>query len=161
MSISSPQTEPVIPAATAGARLEGIGGWLILLAISQVLGVAGLAVTIIRNFSSLPADTASLMPLATIGAVVIEGTLLLILAYTAFLFFSKSRRFPVTFIVSCVAGLIEPFVLAVWLAITTGGDMLAYVTSTVTMYYLASALGCVLWIAYVFNSVRVRNTFVH
>lgn len=160
VSMSSPQTEPAAPSA-AGVHCEGIGGWLILLAISQVLGVAAFSATMISNFSSLPVGTASLMPLAMIGAVAIESALLLLLIYTAFLFFSKSRRFPVTFIVSCVAGLIEPLALAVWLAVATGGDMLAYVTSSVTVHYLASVVGCVLWIAYVVRSVRVRNTFVH
>lgn len=160
MSISPPQTEPAGPSG-AGARLEGIGGWLILLALSQVLGVAGFSAAMIGNFSILPAGTASLMPLAMIGAIAIEGGLLLLLIYTAFLFFSKSRRFPVTFIVSCIAGLIEPLLLAAWLAVTTGSDMLAYVTSSVTVHYLASVVGCVLWIAYVVRSVRVRNTFVH
>lgn len=160
MSMSSPQTGTIAPSA-AGPRLEGIGGWLILLAISQVLGVAACLATMIVNFSNLPDDTASLMPLTMIGAVAIEGLLLLFLIYTAFLFFSKSRRFPVTFIASCIAGLIEPLVLAVWVAVTTGVDTLTHVTSSMTVHYLASVVGCIVWIAYVVRSVRVRNTFVH
>lgn len=143
------------------SKLEGIGGWLILLAISQVAGLILFPLSIISNFSSLPRETASLQPLAWTGSFIIEGSFLLLLIYTAFLFFSKSRQFPATFIVSCVAGLLQPLVLGLWLAVTTGANMFAYVTGAETGSYLSSLAGCVIWIAYVIRSVRVRNTFVH
>lgn len=136
-----------------------MGGWLVLLAIVPVLGVATFFMSMIANFSILPAETAAIQPVAFFGAIVIERYVLILLIYTAFLFFTKSRRFPKTFIVSCVAGLLEPIVLAGWLAYIAGVENLSHVTSAVTTQYLASAAGCILWIAYVLNSVQVRNTF--
>ena len=92
----------------------------------------------------------------------IEGAFLLLLVYTAFLFFAKSRLFPMTFIVSCVAGMIEPVMLAVWLANTAGIGSLSSVTAgDGATGYLVMIAGSLLWIAYVLNSVRVRNTFTH
>lgn len=144
-----------------GTDLAGIGGWLMLLAIREVLGLFLFTMAMIGNFSQLPPGTAALQPLAMFGALLIEGSLLLLLVFTAFLLFSKSRRFPRIFIVSSVAGLLEPLVLAWWLAATAGADTLAHVTHSVTVQYLGSIVGGILCIAYVSRSVRVRNTFVN
>ncbi len=143
-------------------KLEGIGGWLIPLAIAQVLGVVFFLMSMIANFSILPPETATVQPVAFFGTIMIEGAFLLLLVYTAFLFFTKSGRFPTTFIVSCVAGMIEPVILAVWLANTAGIESLSSVTaSDGATGYLVMIAGSILWIAYVLNSVRVRNTFTH
>lgn len=139
---------------------EGIGGWLVLLAIAQVLGVVAFFMSMIANFSILPPETATVQPVAFLGAIMIEGAFLLLLVYTAFLFFTKSRRFPMTFIVSCIAGLIEPVALAIWLANAADIGIRSNVAaSDVVKDYLPMIAGSILWIAYVLNSVRVRNTF--
>ena len=161
VSQQSDQIEGSAPSPSDGEKLEGIGGWLVLLAISQVGGVLVFLMSIIANFSSLPAETATVQPAAFLGALVIEWGFLILLVCTAFLFFTKSRRFPMTFVVSCVAGMVQPIALTSWIVWTTGVDILSYVSiGDVVKEHLPVIAGSILWIAYVLNSVRVRNTFI-
>lgn len=160
MSEQSDQIESSAPSPSENEKLEGISGWLMLLAISQVGGVVAFFMSMVATFSNLPPETATVQPVAFFGALILDGAFLLLLVYTAFLFFTKSRRFPMTFIVSCVAGLMEPIMLAAWLTNTGGVDIPSHVTvGDGAKSYLPMIAGSILWIAYVLNSVRVRNTF--
>lgn len=161
MSQKSEPIEGATPSPSDDRKLEGIAGWLVLLAIAQVLGVATFSISMISGYATLPPEIATAQPAAVFGAMIIDGAFLLLLVYTAFLFFTKSRRFPTTFIVSCLAGMLEPFLLLGFISVASGVPITSgSVGDGMTSHHLAVIAGSILWMAYVLNSVRVSNTFI-
>ncbi|MBN9250790.1 MAG: hypothetical protein J0I86_09440, partial [Mesorhizobium sp.] len=66
------------------------------------------------------------------------------------------------FIVSYIVGLALPFVVGVWVTATTGINTLANLaTPDFLKVYAPGAVVGAIWVAYVVNSVRVRNTFIN
>ncbi|QCI67152.1 DUF2569 family protein [Phreatobacter stygius] len=150
------------PGDPAGEKpLEGIAGWLIIVAIGQIAGPIAFILGTRSLFASLPEGTARDMPVAFLGAVLLELTVLGLLVFTAFLFFNKKSAFPKLFIATCILNLLEPLALALWLKAVVGGNVLAYVDTATVGQYVLSCVVAAIWISYVVNSVRVRNTFVH
>ncbi len=100
-------------------RLKGIGGWLILMSIGQVLGPIQILRGMIEEYSGLPEGTVAIYPAAMLGDVVIRLAFIGFLVYTAFLFFDKRAAFQNRFIQTYVAGLLLPFVIGARVTITT------------------------------------------
>lgn len=147
--------------APAQKRLEGIGGWLILLAIGQVVGPLQTALAIYREYAGMPAGTFARYPLAVSVQFLLLLAFLGLLVYAAYLFFNKRAAFPNVYIAAVAAGLVLPFVLGVWTTLSTGINTFRALGNWDFMgYYLLTVVVGLLWISYLLNSVRVRNTFV-
>jgi hypothetical protein len=143
-------------------KLKGIGGWLILMAIGQVVGPLQILTGMIEEFGSVPEGTAARYPLAFIGDGGMRLAYVAFLAYVAVQFFKTRATFPSLFIVSYIVGLALPFVVGVWVTATTGINTLANLaTPDFLKVYAPGAVVGAIWVAYVVNSVRVRNTFVN
>jgi hypothetical protein len=142
-------------------RLKGIGGWLILMSVGQVLGPFQILRGMIEEYSGLPEGTVAAYPAAMLGDVAIRLAFIGFLVYTAFLFFNKRALFPNRFIQTYVAGLLLPFVIGAWVTITTGVNTLANLATAEFFWpYAATVAVGGIWVAYVLNSERVKNTFV-
>jgi hypothetical protein len=142
-------------------RLEGIGGWLILLAVAQVLGPVQFIASTVEEYVSLPSGAFSRFPLAVSGDLLLRTAYVGLLVYAAYLFFNKRAEFPGTYIVAVAVGLALPFVIGVWVTLTTGINTLGNLGSWEFLkYYLLGLVVGVLWISYLLNSIRVKNTFV-
>jgi hypothetical protein len=143
-------------------KLKGIGGWLILMAIGQVVGPIQILTGMIEEFGSVPEGTAARYPLAFIGDGGMRLAYVAFLAYVAVQFFKTRAAFPNLFIVSYIVGLALPFVVGVWVTATTGINTLANLaTPDFLKVYAPGAVVGAIWVTYVVNSVRVRNTFVN
>lgn len=140
---------------------RGIGGWLILLAIGEVLGPFQILTGMISEYASIPDGTFARMPVAFIGDCLIRLALIGVLVYSAYLFFNKRREFPRFFVISVLCSLATPILLTVWVTATSGvNTMPALGTADFLQPYLLALVVSGIWIAYVVNSVRVKNTFV-
>lgn len=140
--------------------LEGIGGWLILLAVQQVLGPVQFAFGALQEYLSLPAELISRFALAFAGDFALRLAYLALLVYSAVLFFGKREAFPRVYMVTYAAGLAFPFVLATWVLLSTGVSIYANLSGATLGYYMLGVAIGAIWISYLLNSVRVRNTFV-
>lgn len=157
------------PTPVVDPKLSGIGGWLILVAIGQVLGPLRFIVSMIQYYSSL--DTALLrrIPVAMLGEGLMNVALGLLYGYTAFLFFSTSKRFPRFFIYQFAAAILILPVNAAWVALVvsleTGAPAWsllenAFEPREVAQTVVAVIAACI-WIPYILKSRRVANTFVN
>lgn len=158
-----PPQPQIIPAATP----SGLGGWLIL-------PMLGLFLTIGNQLMSL---TSAGQVFGSLGAlnglqsqmVIVEFflNLAIFLAWPIallVLFFNKDRKFPRNYIIWQIVGAV--FVV---LDLFAGYALFAQVyESTGTPFFdtatlrglIGSVVGVCIWIPYMMNSVRVKNTFV-
>jgi len=142
-------------------RLEGIGGWLILLAVGQVLGPIQFMTSTIEEYAALPSGTFARFPLAVSGDFLLRAAYVALLCYAAYLFFTKRAEFPRLYIAAIGVGFVFPLVIGTWVSLTTGVNTLANLGSWEFLkFYLLTLVVGVVWISYLLNSVRVRNTFV-
>jgi len=139
---------------------EGIGGWLVLLAI-------GVALAPLRTLGEIGKNADGYQQLSDVpnGPLVTNLEIGLLLTFAAFqfvmafAFFKKKRVFPTLFMIQWVAapvmlmvdGLLVSSLLQVPLGLVLTAEQLMPVL-------MAFVLGTV-WVWYLYKSVRVRNTF--
>ncbi|WP_263486389.1 DUF2569 family protein [Mesorhizobium sp. B261B1A] len=142
------------------AALIGFGGWLMLLAIGQVLSP-------LRTLADLANSAEGYRQLMSLpnGLVAVYSEVALNLAFLALQLvvlismLRRSRRFPQLFLVQWIAipvvFLLDTILISSTLGVPVSqilaGDALA---TPVLSFILTGA-----WVAYVYKSVRVKNTF--
>lgn len=108
--------EPSVSAAEAAqfkdvkADLAGIAGWLVIIAIGQVLGPLRLLVSLGQYYEKLDKSIVEHFPIVVWGEAALNASLFLLAVSTAVLFFSHSRKFPTFFIWQWLAVIILPFI---------------------------------------------------
>jgi hypothetical protein len=160
------------PAAiqSSGARdadLTGIGGWLVLVALGQILAPLKLIASLVQYYSSLDFSLIERFPLAFAGEAALNALLFGLLVYMAVLFFQHSRRFPTFFIIVWIAAVLSFPVNTFWVAISlslyTGQPANDFFTQ-VDGKEIGQTIGVLLWggiwVTYILKSRRVANTFV-
>jgi len=148
------------PLFTTGTDLEGIGGWLILVAVGLGIGPLVSLSGVIRDLLMLYGEKYQNVLAARpglAGLILYEAAtnsiFLVALATLNYLFYQKKKSFPalmITFLASQLA-----FVLIDHLAAR------ALQPSTSLAGVLRSLVGAVIWIPYYLRSERVKATFVH
>jgi hypothetical protein len=152
---------PEIPAKPEGLRqrkhLEGIGGWLILVAIGQVMGPMKLLVNIFTMDNRLLLQ----FPDVFYGEVLLNGLLLVITIYVSILFFRKSARFPFWFVLQFVAALLAfPLdLILVASELPAGASVSNLIDAKDVVQWITLAIAAAIWIPYINRSKRVANTF--
>jgi hypothetical protein len=149
-------------------ELVGIGGWLVLLAIGQIIGPLRLLISLSQYLTSSGGGLWEKFPITFVGEVALTATYFAIVCYTTYLFFEKSRLFSKFFILECVAAIIYLPIDAIFTATTLSAysgqpfETLTakIVTPTVLGQWIASVLAAAIWMSYIRLSKRVRNTFV-
>jgi hypothetical protein len=148
-------------------NLVGIGGWLALVAIGQVLGTVQNLGFLITYYSSLDADLWTKFPIAAYGEALLNVSLSVIIAWTTYLLFSKSRLFPRFFVLQYVASILL-FPLDI---VLTSAVLSAYTGQSVDIFtdkmtdptdvaqWIVIIIGAAIWIPYIKLSKRVANTF--
>jgi hypothetical protein len=149
--------------------LVGIGGWLVLMALGQVLGPLRMLVSLGEHFEKLDKLDKNVLerfPAAIWGETAIYVGLLIFMVYTAVLFFRHSRKFPKFFIWECVLVVLLPFIDSIWAAFSiaayTNRDFTEFMTvdpKNIGQSVGAAVVGGI-WVIYVVRSKRVANTFV-
>ena len=162
--------EPQIE-GTEGKSLEGLGGWLVLLAIGIIWNPLRYLFTLLTLYlPTLAGGTWSAWATAGgsaydplfaslyLGEAITTACIFLAGAYLAYLFFSKRARFPRLFIVFLVCvfiyGVVDILVPMRFIA----NQPLDPSTSRELVKHLGFSM---IWIPYLLKSKRVRATFVH
>lgn len=139
-------------------HLEGIGGWLLLVAIGIVL-TPFLLLAEVTTYIPLLNDLDEfddMFSLFLIIELVINSILSLLSLYLAYLFFRKSYKTPNTFI---IFNLLSLFVIIIDLVVAVQFFELS-IDSGDTKELVKQLIRCLIWIPYFLVSVRVKNTFV-
>jgi len=144
--------------------LKGIGGWLYSVAIS----VLATLTYMFSGFSEYP----SLITSASFSffsftqktliwsEAIFLATMTLVMAYVAYLFFTKRREFPSwfinTYLVIILYGIADGALSAIFLS-----EFISEADTTNSLSIIfKQMLGAAVWITYMFKSERVRLTFV-
>ncbi|MGJ5205324.1 DUF2569 family protein [Bradyrhizobium sp. HKCCYLR20261] len=172
-SAPSPETrEPVVTAEEAiafknvRAQPHGIGGWLVLVAIGQVLGPIRYLISLADYVRSIRDEVWTRFPAMIWGEIALSLALLAFSAYTTILMFKHARSFPRFFIAemlfTVVVPLLDVLAIAAILAISLDRAMTDFLSrESINAGQLAiTAISAAIWIAYVLRSRRVANTFV-
>lgn len=161
----------VTPATGPQDGPDGLGGWLVVIALGLFATPIRLVIVMVQTYPPLfgagrweklttpgsPHYHPLWKPLV-IGEVVANFVFIAFAVYLLYLFFRKSRRFPSYYIGLLVSSIVfilaDSFVVGIVVpgqGITSAGSM-----QELTRSLVASAI----WIPYLFVSKRVRNTFV-
>lgn len=138
----------------------GFGGWLMLLAIGQALSP-------LRTLAELgnSADgyqqlmTLSNGPLAVYGEVALNLAFLVLQLVVLVAMFRRSHRFPQLFLCQWLAIPVVFILDTIWISTTLGVPVNQVLAGDALVAPIASFVVTGIWAAYVYKSVRVRNTF--
>jgi hypothetical protein len=139
--------------------LKGIGGWLALLAVGQVLGTLRTLANITDNLKLLEHQN----PLVARAAETenwLYFALFLFACYVTWTLFKKKRNFVAMWRVQALAFIFVP--VADWIIVSNifGISVDKVVGSEEIGGSIGKVIGIAIWWAYLAKSVRVRNTFV-
>jgi hypothetical protein len=152
---------------TAAPELVGIGGWLIFVAIGQVLEPIDALTSIGKYFwRDLYAGLAEDLPVTVYSLTFLKVAFFAFAVFTAVMFFRHSRLFPRLFILQWILIGILPLIEMVWLKVVLfiffGESLFEYLMMDAKD--IGQVVGAVIfgpiWIAYILRSRRVSNTFV-
>lgn len=152
-------------------NVEGIGGWLVLVALGVVFSPIRIVLELFSIYSGLFSDgtweflttpsTELYHPLwapIILGELFINGALVLAWIVAIFLFFSKKRIFPKWYIgillFTLVFIILDAFSIKVVLPTEPAFD------DETAKELVRSIIGCLIWIPYMLVSKRVRATFI-
>jgi hypothetical protein len=145
--------------------LTGIAGWLIFIAIGQVLGPLRILASAAYYYGKMDKGLFERFPVTMWGEVVINVGMISLSIYTTILFFSHSRKFPRYFICELIAASALLFVDAAWVGLSLaaytgrGAEQFVNLTPQEIAQSITTAIAGAIWIAYVLQSKRVANTF--
>jgi GYF domain 2/Protein of unknown function (DUF2569) len=156
-SAEGPRTrEPAVTAQKAAAvksvKLAGIGGWLVLVAIAQVLGVLWVLLLTVGSWLYLEIDPQLFLkfPVMMWSGTAMNAGVLALVIYTTILLFKKSRKFPRFFVYEWLLLVSLPTVIIMRTSVSIGQFMILE----------PKDIDAAIWIAYIKNSRRVANTFI-
>ncbi|KRR14510.1 hypothetical protein CQ12_33265 [Bradyrhizobium jicamae] len=160
---------PAVEGVTEVKRIEsepsGIGGWLGLLALGQVIGIPRQLMAVGQYLQGISADIWTRFPIALWGEMVMYAALIGLSIYTTWLLFSHSRRFPGFFLAQMVCVIFFPVVDLFWAATIFSVSLDQPMSKFLTVEPLeggkmvVTAIVSLIWISYVLRSRRVANTF--
>lgn len=140
-------------------NLNGLGGWLILVAIgivcSPILLFYQVATIYVPLFNDLD-NFGETFALVLIVEIIVTLGLFLFTIYLAYLFFSKNYKTPKLFIIFHIVY----FFIVVTEVVTISRLFDLEIDSEDMKEIAKQIISCMIWIPYFLVSVRVKNTFV-
>jgi hypothetical protein len=164
------EPEPVAEPSLARDGPEGLGGWLVIVAISLVVSPIRLVLFIVQTYLPLVRDgtfLALITPASERFHPMLASIIVLEVIVNAFfiafsiwlivLFFQKSRRFPLRFVILSVLSVV--FILGDTLAVAAL-DLGSPWDAEGIRELMRGLFALCVWGPYMFVSARVNNTFV-
>lgn len=144
--------------------LTGIRGWLVLLGLGMIIAPVRFVYSMIKYYSvEANLKVFQSLPAAMIYELILNFLLLAFLFYTTVIFFKKNRTFKKVFTIMVFMNPVAVFLYYPWVSAISGVP--APVANSFLGEQLATAMGSMiaglLWVAYVWRSHRVANTFVN
>ena len=148
--------------AGTAAKLEGFGGWLLLIAFGQWLGVFG---ALGRFMVALPDNARQwgdpIGQRTMIGEAALDLGLIAFMLYTAIVMTMKGRGFPTLFRIETALFVVVPLLSIWWGSASTGMPLDKASFAATVGQAIVGTIGASLSILYSLRSARVRNTFVN
>jgi transglutaminase-like putative cysteine protease len=163
-AVRVPVPGTLFPPSIAGEP-EGIGGWLVLLAIGISVTPVRLLITMVRSLPgygvaswarlTTPGDPAYHALWAPVLMFELIGNVLMFVfaCLLVWMFFKRKKQFPIVFIGFAAANIVINLLQAVYLPLLPIKDAGGFRGMQV--------VAALLWILYMLRSRRVRNTFVN
>ncbi len=143
--------------------LVGIGGWLILVAIGQVLGPLRFVHFLFGYYLYFNNDFWTQYPITFFGEAVLNMWVVAIMGCATYFFFTKSRLFPAFFIYEFVAYIMRLPLVIVFKEVTldayTGQWIPISLDRRSAGEWIATIIVAAIWLPYSRLSKRVANTF--
>jgi hypothetical protein len=152
-----------IEAVNAEPPLRGIRGWLLVLAIGQVLSLLVSFINFVDYYTvATNLHAFQTIPIAAIGELVLHLGVFTVIIYTTVALFGHKRTFRAAYTAQAIA--VGSFLLVdlLWVLATTQvvhPDMLGKAVAKAWTTAIAVAIGSAPWLAYIYRSRRVANTF--
>jgi hypothetical protein len=150
---------------------ERLGGWLVLVGIGIVISPFRLVAHLFSAYSSVFSNgaweilttpgTEAYSPLwapLVYGEIAVNGGLVLVTTYIAFLFFSRKKIFPKWYIGTLLFNLL--FIFADALVVSFMRPDITVFDADTTKEFGRSLVSALIWIPYMLISKRVKKTFV-
>jgi hypothetical protein len=140
--------------------LVGFGGWLLLLALGQTvsplrtLGEFAASIEGYKQLMTLPYG-----PLTTYGGAVLLLAFLVLQLVVTIAMFRRSPRFKRLFLLQWIAIPVVFVVDVVWVSALIQVPVSQILAGDALVKPIVSFVVSGIWVAYLYNSVRVRNTF--
>ena len=170
-SLSPVTGEPAVDAPDTKAvknlkpKLTGLGGWLAIVVIGQIVGILRLLSAMAQYFATLDHQVLAEFPAIIWGEAALNAAVLCLAIYTTILLLRRSRPFPRFFTLQMIAIILMPFLDHLWAAsmiwLWTGDPVSQLLTldESETRQLIQAVVGAMVWIPYIRRSRRVRNTF--
>ncbi|WP_049735494.1 DUF2569 family protein [Rhizobium ecuadorense] len=140
---------------------SGFGGWLLLLAIAEVIGllkILGAVAKSIENYAEY--DGGGGGQLVFIGEAALNFALMAIQVVVIWFMFKKDRIFPKLFFYQWIAIPVALVLDIAFVSTVLGVGVNQLLTAEVVAPSVFSIIFTGLWVWYLSKSVRVRNTFI-
>jgi hypothetical protein len=146
----------------ASEKLEGFGGWLLLVAIGQWLGVFGTLGDFLMelpNYAAQWSDPA--VRRGVVGEAALDAGLVAFMLYTAIMMNMKRHEFPTLFRLQLALVVVLPVLSILWMSRSTGHPLGTLDFAATAAQAVVGVIGASISILYSLRSERVRNTFVY
>lgn len=141
-------------------ELKGIGGWLILLAIGQLLGCLRILTAIVPDLEFLDHSNAAVRA-AVIVEIILYLAVFFLACFTTIAMFREKRYFVVAWKLQSLAVVLVPILNWVLVSDIMQVPMGKVVAEEAVGQVIGGAVGIAIWWWYLTVSVRVKNTFVN
>jgi hypothetical protein len=146
----------------ATAQPEGFGGWLLLVAIGQWLGLFRELVEFIWALPTWLAQWSDpALQRAMVGEAGLSLGLLAFMLYTAIAMSMKRSEFPTLFRIELALYVVVPLLSIWWVSKSTATPVDKATYAGIVVEAIVSTIGASISILYSLRSARVRNTFVY
>jgi hypothetical protein len=142
--------------------LKGIGGWLVLVAIGQIIGVIKVIVSTVEYYTGPGVHEAfEKLSIAMNAELTLNATYIALVIFTTYAFFSEKRYFRILYILEILLSPILIIVDAMLLSLFTTLSFSKALDTDLLARTVGACLPGTIWIIYMFRSRRVKNTFVN
>ena len=141
---------------------EGFGGWLLLIAVGQWLGILRELLEFIWALPTWMSQWSDpVLRRAAIGEAGLSASLFAFMLYTVTMMSLKSREFPTLFRFELALYVVAPLLSIWWVSVSTGASVEGASFAGIAVEAVLGTIGACISILYSLRSARVRNTFIY
>ena len=145
----------------AGAP-EGFGGWLLLIAIGQWLGILRELVELVWALPTWASQWSDpILRRTALGEAGLSAGLIAFMLYTTIMMSLKRQEFPTLFRIELALYVVVPLLSIGWVSASTGATVERASLAGIAVEAIIGTIGAWISMLYSLRSVRMRNTFIY